>query len=638
MAENNAQSRAQTARRERCDFNNKELLEKFRNARANFGNLVTKKQKIKSRSGVPGNTVYELAQNSVGSIACFGVADADCGSALSTGSCFITTHPDRMSTLILTAAHIAIPDFMRVNAANNPYLLTDPVNTPSSKKQWGVTTLNEWPYQYICDLYNDDTGKREFFYPELLGVDWHSDLAVFELYESVVGATFLPMELATDEPKVGDELFALNNLWSMDLTDMAIGTVRQQNFQPNGLLLPAMTTTVDLGSGSSGSAYLVPNPVDPDTMRPQIVGMFTASIKQLGITYTTGSSLIVLTDALNQIITGINFSDLQSILAPPPSGEVLFSIIMSISRFDLGLTSDVLQVDDLNLMQALPVNAGYVYHDSLPFGPVQSIIKPRDLILSLETAMSPGEQELGIYDYQFSMFEAIASATSLTKLNILRWGAGGYNPTPFVLTDLELRNQTANSWTWWFQWLLPPYGAAIDFDMVDPTTFSAIVNDTVARQQWRRIVNLGTSFSALNNESLRPEAEVSTEQTSRIEAIINEVTQQLDVFALATGELELGPRRTGKIVGARRTGKIVGARRTGKIVGARRTGKIVGARRTGKIVGARRTGKIVGARRTGKIVGGRRTGKIVGGDFDDDEFDDEEYFEIGFAPGEVVDE
>lgn len=495
-----------------------------------------------SARAAPGNDVFEYARKRVASVATFSVTEKS-SVAESTGSGFIVENIYRPGvSLLLTAAHVALPNFAKVNETCNPYTVTLPTN---QSQVYGMTTLNEWPYRYLGDVYDDAQGRRVFVELDILGVDWHSDLAVFQI---LTPGTYLPLDLATAPPAVGDELYSLNNLWMSNPTNLATGTVRQENFQPNSLLSPMMTTTVDLAQGSSGAAFIrITSPAVYEC-----VGMYISGIQSTpGITYTMGVSIETFQAALDSICIGITYTDslLQSELG----------VIVAISTYELGVDADLLTVSDLDITQPLPANAGYVYNASIPYGPLQSYIKERDLILNIQPLMMPPTVlELGSYgvaDGQYTMSQALATLPPPTgtpaqqvvyEITVLPWGFGGYGATRTIKGPIRLRNLCGRTWTWWFQWLIVPAGGSVaDFPTeIDASTFTKTISESVARRQWQRIVDNGVEFVPLKVDSL-----VAVEyggigllpdgQEGRIEAIVNECAEQLSAYLDASDQMDV---------------------------------------------------------------------------------------------------
>lgn len=482
----------------------------------------TKVKRVTSR-----NSNTELNKSAV-SISTFRYGTTN--EVISTGSGFITDDPN-WGKLLLSAAHVAIPKFDDVNKVCYPYIVSQPPSGDVlSESTFGITTLNEWPFTYLADVFNNDHGVRKFEVPELLGVNWELDLAVF-WFPTEFSQVSVP--LSSEIPSEGDKVYAIGNMFGMVADQRHDGIVRKSRFQPEMLFRPHMLST--LGVDDSSSGCMVVNEVS------EVVGMHVASSSE-GTNLSQEFSSVDIIVAVKDIIRAVLYTD--AILSL--DGIDNLNIIMATKNETLGTVGKLLQSHMLDGSVPPPINAGHVSTASLPRSGLESSIKDKDLIISID-----GNQ-IGPHSYQSTLQD---TTVGLDKVDVsyLRWGIGGYGATPLTKT-ISTYQSVGNFWDWWFRWYLTPAGLSSDEDLTPPgLSLSSkdgppnkdevldiisskngvpdgdMIKETVLREQFKTVFYLGPRIFGLGTSSLRSPLE-SDQESQRVEAILSGMAIMMDMY------------------------------------------------------------------------------------------------------------
>lgn len=351
--------------------------------------------------------------------------------------------PGSTSPIIVTAAHLALPTFATdVAPVCMPFVTPLPSDTGNTGPHYGVTTLNQWPYKYLADVYNDDMGQRVFVELEILGVDWKHDVAVFWIpnYNNQPYYNFHTLNMAGSDVNPGDFVYSVSNLWGQVPTVFSAGVVRQNNFQYQAQF-PAITST-QLCMGSSTSGAPVTN------IFGNVVGMHlgrVAGSAPYSIECTWANLSFVTETLVDAAINtdAITFGD-------------TFCVALAVSMPDLACDASLYSVEQISLAQAIPIDQGYVFHVSEPYGGLQNVADFKDLLITIDGLA------LGPYSYQYNISDAIQGKTDVT-VGYLEYGIEGYGPAcevpeNVVYQTIALHDDVGNFWQWFFRWALPAGG------------------------------------------------------------------------------------------------------------------------------------------------------------------------------------
>lgn len=510
--------------------------------------------------------VFDIAKASMVCISVYDLStNAQTSLPLRTISGFVTEHPKR-GKLIISVAHGAIPVGKQEPMFTNciPYV----IQHTSKPLMYGVTSLEKWPFAYIADVFDTTTKKHEFVQLDFLGADWSTDVAVFQPF-SYVGDTLnlAPLAFSSTAPEIGDVVSCMTNMWGTGPTNFCSGNIRDLQFQPNVLYTPFMATSISSGQGASGSAVL--------NNSGQIVGMQFARSDST-TNFSLGVGLVELKDAVDKIVTAVNFTDHLP--------NTKYVIIMAVSYPSLGISATPLRTQDVNVFQNLPYDAGYIFRTSQSYGSLQSTLKSRDLIVAVNG------MEVGPHYDQFRINEAIAGQTS-AKILYNPFQQGSYLPvdssapleSQLPSVTVELTDDVGNYWTWWFRWTVPPAGiqfvavrdillgivniyraqktksimflsdpaaaAAASQTLTNTSTttasvdqmmpiFNEVVNEIVTKAQYTSVTDVGDAFHALDTYSLQS-SQIPADQPSRVAAITQEVFQMMNTFNDASSTMDM---------------------------------------------------------------------------------------------------
>ena len=481
----------------------------------------------------PPNILSQLdkIKNSIVNISVFSVENTNITSSLSSGTGFIVQNNSwnieknkngfyNKLNIFITTAHLMIPDFLKVNEHCYPFFISD----TNSNLNYGVTTLNEWPYRYIADIYDDPTntmythihstrnsGNRYYMDLELLGFDWDNDLAFLWCPYDI---KTIPLPFSLSDPDIGKSVYALSDLWNIIPAVYSSGKICQSNYQPQTLNTSFFSTTICLNNGSSGCPIL-----DDNTNR--LVGMYFSKIES----DTPYSICIKQSDILismNKVINSIIYVDKNSTNS--------LCIIMGISKPGIAIDSILMDSSRIQLINVPPFSGGYLFNKAEPFSPLQNIIKKNDIIYAIE--YNNITYSLGPYSGQYTLNQVLSLINYGDDITVyyLKWGVNGYTMDNSFSTNIKLLDDISNSWIWWYRWVLHPIGHRklnLDLEIVNPPDFFI---ENLTRLEFQQVLNPGDPnlFKPLDTLSLRSPITLSnSNENSRIKSIWNEVRNYL---------------------------------------------------------------------------------------------------------------